>query len=709
MKINQVLKYLSIFVVFAFILVLVACGDTKIEIKLAKAMKVGESQELIATVDGETGEELVWSSSDESILKIEDGKAVAVGVGEVTVKATFGKATADIKVTVETNEVELSYELNGGTVSETLPAKRTLNEEVVLPTPTKEGFEFAGWYSNSDFSGNKITKLDSSNNDVTKLYAKWSEIQYKVVYHLYGESDAAETKEEQISDFSNVKLYEPSYESYNVFSGWYSSEGFIYEIKEIKKENFVNGKLDLYGRIMSKGKSFKVNYVFNGGSTQYSSRSEMLADFLADYNAVLGKSHKTIKLIGTSATAPLTFHTFYQGQLADGTKMSEKWGWLPKYVLDLSKKSLPSNNYNVLALSALINNSLDATNTNYTTAVSCSFRAFLNGMSLGTGRAQTVDFGIEKYQNGFWDYLGQSEQYSEKAGGYNIALPELKKENYEFLGWYRDESLTEGQVVSIYNDITLYAKFGENKPVEKIVLNTVPDGLVKYTDYQIEYTVSPADANIKTVEFVSSDPSIASIDAYGVIYGASVGTVTVKVISDSLSKAFSEFELKVYTPNYFDVSYETNSYVLEGDKIKLNANYLSKDVTPKLKWTSKDSSIATVENGEVTGLKAGYVYITVEEENTKDTFDFGVTVLERNASNVKLFIASQNNANIFTRYDLLIGDGGNENDYHRDIYGSVNKILFNDPYKVDTSYESAAMSDTHHGGVKTSTEFITVH
>ena len=438
-------------------------------------------------------------------------------------------------------------------------------------------------------------------------------------------------------------------------------------------------------------------------------RSEMLADFLVDYNKVLGKSHKTIKLIGTSATQPLTFHTFYNGTLEDGTKVKDKWGWLAQYLYEMSKKYLPSNNYNAAALKALMDGTLDGTNTTQTTAVSCSFRAFLNGMQIGDGKGVSVDFSIEKYANGFWDTLGSFQQYKEKAGGYNIDLPKLTKENYTFLGWYRDSEMTEGKVTSIYSDITLYAKFGEDVPVQTIKIDNVPDGVMKYTDYQLNYTISPGDASIKTVDFESSDPSIASIDTYGKIVGVSVGIVKIKVISNSETKAYDEFELKVYTPNYFDVSYETNSYVTVGETIKLNAKYLSKDITPNLIWESKDTSVATVENGVVKGVKKGTTYITVKETNTNDTFDFGVTVLSGEESAALKFIASTNNANIFTRYELLIGDGDNANDYHRDIYGSVNKILFNDPLTIDTSYEKAAMSDTHHGGVKTSTEFITVH
>ncbi|MBQ7276607.1 MAG: N-acetylmuramoyl-L-alanine amidase [Bacilli bacterium] len=706
---TKIFRYLVMFFAFILALFLVACGEAELEIKVGLEMKVGESQDLKALVDGKANSNVEWSIDNESVLKIEESKLKALSAGEATITCKYESVTASVKITVVTNEVNIDLELNGGALSETFANKRTSDDELTLPTPTKEGYDFAGWYASSDFSGNKITKLDSSNMDVTKLFAKWSELQYKVVYHLYNEDDNLETKEEVIKDFNNVKLYEPSYESYNVFSGWYNSDSFIYEYKTISKDNFVDGKLDLYGRIMSKGKSFNVVYEFNGGSNTYKSRSAMLADFLVDYNKVLGKSHKTIKLIGVTDTQPLTFHTFYNGTLADGTLVKDKWGWLAQYLYELSVKLLPNNNYNAAALKTLIDGTLDGSNTTQTTAISCSFRAFLNGIQLGSNKAVTVDFGVEKYANGFWNTLGSFQQYKEKAGGYNIDLPVLTKENYIFLGWYRDAEMTEGKVTSIYSDITLYAKFGESVPVQSIKIDNVPnDGVMKFTTYELNYTLSPGDASIKSVEFESSDPSIATIDSFGKIEGVGVGTVKIKVISNSLTGAYAEFDLKVYTPNYFDVSYETNSYVEVGKEIKLNANYLSKDITPKLTWATSDASIATVSDGVVKGVKKGNAIITVTETNSNDKFEFGVTVLGGEESDVVKFLASTNNANIFTRYNLLIGDG-TEQDYYRDIYSSVNKILFNDPLTIDTSFEKSAMADTHHGGVKSSTEFITVH
>ena len=56
---------------------------------------------------------------------------------------------------------------------QTFPLPTQPTEEVVLNAPYREGYEFDGWYTTSDFSGSVVTTVDE-NTDGT-LYAKWIE------------------------------------------------------------------------------------------------------------------------------------------------------------------------------------------------------------------------------------------------------------------------------------------------------------------------------------------------------------------------------------------------------------------------------------------------------------------------------------------------------------------------------------------------------
>ena len=75
----------------------------------------------------------------------------------------------------EPNVYTVTYELNGGTINKDAPATHTYNTNTTLVAPTRENYIFAGWFTNSDFSGTKITSLGATDYtaDIT-LYAQWT-------------------------------------------------------------------------------------------------------------------------------------------------------------------------------------------------------------------------------------------------------------------------------------------------------------------------------------------------------------------------------------------------------------------------------------------------------------------------------------------------------------------------------------------------------
>ena len=67
----------------------------------------GESATLVATVkpDDATDRSVTWTSSDESIVSVEDGKVTAIKEGEATITAKAGNETATCVVTVEKKSI----------------------------------------------------------------------------------------------------------------------------------------------------------------------------------------------------------------------------------------------------------------------------------------------------------------------------------------------------------------------------------------------------------------------------------------------------------------------------------------------------------------------------------------------------------------------------------------------------------------------------
>ena len=88
--------------------------------------------------------------------------------------------TADTILTAEYMPVEynITYVLSDGTNSTQNPSKYTIETDTfTLQPPTKEQAIFMGWYGNSDFSGDKIEKIEKGTKGNLVLYARWRSMQ----------------------------------------------------------------------------------------------------------------------------------------------------------------------------------------------------------------------------------------------------------------------------------------------------------------------------------------------------------------------------------------------------------------------------------------------------------------------------------------------------------------------------------------------------
>ena len=71
----------------------------------------------------------------------------------------------------------ITYVLDDGIQAENPPTLIASSESVILPIPTKDEYNFGGWYNNSDLEGESITVLSGVTSDIT-LYASWIQYDY---------------------------------------------------------------------------------------------------------------------------------------------------------------------------------------------------------------------------------------------------------------------------------------------------------------------------------------------------------------------------------------------------------------------------------------------------------------------------------------------------------------------------------------------------
>ncbi len=113
------------------------------------------------------------------------GENVSPGKGSVTVTAIgggnfTGSATVEFDIekkaepAPEPQQFAVIYHLDGGANATDNPATYMAGAAVPLADPTKEGFEFQGWYADAEFTV-RVTEIPADASGDVELWAKWKE------------------------------------------------------------------------------------------------------------------------------------------------------------------------------------------------------------------------------------------------------------------------------------------------------------------------------------------------------------------------------------------------------------------------------------------------------------------------------------------------------------------------------------------------------
>lgn len=126
-----------------------------------------EGEEITLTVNAINGYKIKEVKVNGEVVSGEDG------VYTLTVNST-----TNVEVEFETITYTITYELDGGVNNEHNPTTYTINDSFVLGNPTKEGYEFKGWYV-LDENNEKVDILrvdEGSTGDLT-IYASFEELE----------------------------------------------------------------------------------------------------------------------------------------------------------------------------------------------------------------------------------------------------------------------------------------------------------------------------------------------------------------------------------------------------------------------------------------------------------------------------------------------------------------------------------------------------
>ena len=229
---------ISLFVVF-FLFCLSLCGCKKkyiveiynsenkivLEEKVKKGSKI--SQPTIPTKDGYTF--LGWFNND----------------------SKWDFSTNTVEQNLKLNEkwevvtYNNTYDLNGGVLEKANPSNHTVEDNVTLNNPTREGYKFLGWYENDVL----VTKLGCKNYN---LVAKWEIEIYNIVFDSNGGSNV-NSIQFSIKD-NQINIIHPTKEGYK-FLGWYENDVLVTKF-DFKDYNLV-AKWETI--------SYNISYELDGG------------------------------------------------------------------------------------------------------------------------------------------------------------------------------------------------------------------------------------------------------------------------------------------------------------------------------------------------------------------------------------------------------------------------------------------------------------
>ena len=136
---------------------------------------------------------------------------------------------SDININAKWTEAtySISYDLDGG-VCNNLPTEYNKSNMINLPTPTKEGYTFLGWYDEN----NKLIKTLEYKN--YNLKAKWKVIIYTITYNLAG--GVCNNLPTEFNKTNMINLPTPTKEGYT-FLGWYDENDNLVNTVELKNYN----------------------------------------------------------------------------------------------------------------------------------------------------------------------------------------------------------------------------------------------------------------------------------------------------------------------------------------------------------------------------------------------------------------------------------------------------------------------------------------
>lgn len=207
------------------------------------------------------------------------------------------------------------------------------------------------------------------------------------------------------------------------------------------------------------------------------------------------------------------------------------------------------------------------------------------------------------------------------------------RNGYNFLGWSTNSNATSatysaGGTYNVDNNVTLYAVW-QAIPVTSVTLNSNTINLNVSEVATLIATVQPSNATNKTVIFSSNNTSVATVNSStGEVRAVGPGEAVITVTTVDGNKT-SMCKVKVIQPvTGITLNTTSSTSIKKGQKISVTATVQPSNATNKVvTFSSSNTSVATVDNsGVITAINIGDAIITATETTSGKTAQIDITV-----------------------------------------------------------------------------------
>ncbi len=158
-------------------------------------------------------------------------------------------------------DYDIDYVLGGGKNNDENPKTFTYEDTVTFKAPSRDGYRFDGWYSDSGFTS-LVSGIGKGTSGTFKVYAKWVPITYNITYILYNGTNAESNPATFTVEDLPLRLGEAT--KLNLFfDAWYTEETFDNAISAITAA----GDIIVYARFVPATEG--INYTISEDGTYY--------------------------------------------------------------------------------------------------------------------------------------------------------------------------------------------------------------------------------------------------------------------------------------------------------------------------------------------------------------------------------------------------------------------------------------------------------